>query len=174
MWRPRSRFATPTTIENNGTLCSRLMATKETEFDGDLWFFTSGGSPKADEVRHDKRVNVSYARGDDQPWVSVSGTGEIVHDRAKVESLWTPILKAWFPKGLDEPDLALLKVNAEQADIGTAARPRWSRSSGSSKRSSPAKAITPATSKRQRRAPDASMPHRSIVSLKRRDACYGT
>ena len=29
---------------------------------------------------------------------------------------WNPILKAWFPKGLDEPDIALLKVAVEQAE----------------------------------------------------------
>ena len=27
-----------------------------------------------------------------------------------------PALKAWFPKGVDEPDIALLKINADQAE----------------------------------------------------------
>ena len=30
-----------------------------------------------------------------------------------MEELWKPALKTWFPKGLEDPDIALLKVKAE-------------------------------------------------------------
>jgi general stress protein 26 len=30
--------------------------------------------------------------------------------------LWKPELKAWFPNELDEPDIALLKVNVVKAE----------------------------------------------------------
>jgi general stress protein 26 len=33
-----------------------------------------------------------------------------------MEELWNPILKAWFPKGLDDPSICLLKVDVEQAE----------------------------------------------------------
>ncbi len=33
-----------------------------------------------------------------------------------MEELWNPILKAWFPEGLDDPNICLLKVNVEQAE----------------------------------------------------------
>lgn len=110
------RLAMLTTIEDDGTLRSRPMAAQQTEDDIDLWFFIYGGSPKAQEVRRDDRVNVSFAENDANRWVSVSGRAVIVRDKAKMEELWNPILKAWFPKGLDEPDLALLKVDVEQAE----------------------------------------------------------
>ena len=51
-----------------------------------------------------------------QSYVSLTGTAEIVRDRQKLEELWQPQLKAWFPKELDEPDIALLKVNVEKAE----------------------------------------------------------
>jgi general stress protein 26 len=92
------------------------MATQETEFDGDLWFFTDAGSPKVDEVERDERVNVSYAAPDDNRYVSISGTARLVRDRAKIKELWNPVLKAWFPEGLDDPDLALLRVRVEKAE----------------------------------------------------------
>ncbi|MDP9365336.1 MAG: pyridoxamine 5'-phosphate oxidase family protein [Chloroflexota bacterium] len=110
------RFAMLTTIEDDGSLRSRPMAAQQTEGDADLWFFTYGGSPKAQEVRRDDRVNVSFSDNDKNRWVSVSGNAELVRDRAKMEELWKPILKAWFPQGLDEPDIALLKVDVEQAE----------------------------------------------------------
>ena len=99
-----------------GVLRSRPMQTQQAEFDGDLWFFTSSNTHKAEEIEKDNRVNVSYAAPDDNSYVSISGTAEIVTDKAKMEELWSPILKAWFPKGLDEPDIILLKVNANQAE----------------------------------------------------------
>lgn len=110
------RIAMLTTIDEDGALHSRPMATQEVETDGDLWFFTAAGSTKAGEVGRDQRVNLSYADPDDQRYVSVSGTGRLVRDPAKAKELWNPILKAWFPKGLDDPELALLRVDIEKAE----------------------------------------------------------
>ena len=104
------RFAMLTTIEEDGTLRSRPMATQEFDFDGDLWFFTYGSAHKVEEVQHNQHVNISYAEPKDQKYVSVSGTAQLVRDRQKIEDLWNPLFKAWFAKGLDEPDLALLKL----------------------------------------------------------------
>lgn len=110
------RFAMLTTVDEDGFLRSRPMATQSAEFDGELWFFTEASSPKAGEVERDHRVNVSYAAPDDNRYVSVSGTARMVRDRAKAEELWKPALKAWFPEGLDDPDLALLRVQVEKAE----------------------------------------------------------
>lgn len=109
-------FGMLTTVDEDGTLRSRPMATQKVEFDGDLWFFSYAGSPKAGEIQHDHQVNVSFADPDNNVWVSVSGVGSVVRDRKKMEELWNPILKAWFPKGLDEPDIALLKVDVTKAE----------------------------------------------------------
>jgi general stress protein 26 len=110
------KFAMLTTVEDDGSLRSRPMGTQQAEFDGDLWFFTGASSAKVGEVQRDRQVNVSYADTDHQRYVSVSGTAQLVRDRAKIEELWNPIFKAWFPDGLDDPDLALLKVAVERAE----------------------------------------------------------
>lgn len=39
-----------------------------------------------------------------------------MRDKEKAKELWKPLLKAWFPKGLEDPDLALLKVSVESAE----------------------------------------------------------
>lgn len=110
------RFAMLTTVEEDGTLHSRPMATQEVEFDGDLWFFTNAKAPKVEEVQHDQHVNVSYSEPNEQKYVSVSGKAQLVSDRQKIEELWNPLFKAWFPQGLDDPDLALLKVSVDKAE----------------------------------------------------------
>ena len=104
------------TTMDGGKLRSRPMSTQQAEFDGDLWFFTSDKTHKVDEIETDNRVNVAYSKPDDNVYVSVSGTAQLVKDREKIEELWNPILKAWFPDGLDDPHLALLKVSVEEAE----------------------------------------------------------
>jgi len=110
------KFAMLVTEQEDGTLRSRPMATQQSEFDGDLWFFTAIDAPKVAEVRHHSKVNLSYAEPDDQKYVSVSGACEVVRDKKKMEELWNPMYKAWFPKGLDDPNVALLKVSVTNAE----------------------------------------------------------
>lgn len=110
------KIAMLTTTEADGTLRSRPMGTQQTEFDGDLWFFTGKSSGKVAEIQHDQHVNVSYADPGDNRYVSVSGRAELIDDKAKEKELWNPFIKAWFPQGLDDPDLTLLKVKVESAE----------------------------------------------------------
>ncbi|MGC2238386.1 MAG: pyridoxamine 5'-phosphate oxidase family protein [Pyrinomonadaceae bacterium] len=104
------------TTNDGGVLRSRPMQTQDFEFDGDLWFFTSSKTHKAEEIERDSRVNVAYAAPDDNTYVSVSGMASIIKDRAKIDEYWNEALKAWFPEGKDAPDLVLLKVAVEQAE----------------------------------------------------------
>lgn len=111
------KIAMLTTVDADGSLRSRPMATQKTEFDGTLWFFTRESSPKVDEVQQSHEVNASYAAPDSNTYVSVSGSATVVRDMDKAKELWNPILKAWFPKGLEDPDLALLKVDVDKAEF---------------------------------------------------------
>src|SRR5947209_4501709 len=119
------KVAMLTTACPDGTLRSRPMVTQEAECDGTLWFFTRADMPKADEVQRNEQVNVSYASPDDQRYVSVSGTAQVVRDPGKIKELWHPLLKAWFPEGPDDPQLALLRVDVEKAEYWDAPSSTW-------------------------------------------------
>jgi len=103
-----------TTQDWRGNLRSRPMALQEVEGDGNLWFFTQRHSPKMDEIKSDSRVNVSVIEG--TTYVSISGSAQQVDDKKKAADLWNPLYKAWFPQGLEDPELMLLKVSIEQAE----------------------------------------------------------
>ena len=106
-----------TTVDERGGLHSRPMSNnRDVEFDGDLWFFTYGSSHKVDEVGRAPQVNASFADVDGQLYASVTGRAEVVRDRAKIAELWKPQLRAWFPEGVETPDIALLKVSVERAE----------------------------------------------------------
>jgi general stress protein 26 len=110
-------FCMLTTIDDDGCLRSRPMSTNgRVEANGDLWFFTYASSHKVTEVNHHHHVNVSFSAPDKQCYVSLCGTAEVVRDRAKMQELWKPELKAWFPQELNEPDIALLKVTTTTAE----------------------------------------------------------
>src|SRR5690348_3539166 len=74
-----------TTAMPDGALRSRPMATLQTESDDDLWFFTQASAAKAEEIRANPHVNVSFASPRENRYVSVSGTARIVRDRNKIE-----------------------------------------------------------------------------------------
>jgi general stress protein 26 len=110
------KYAMLTTTEDDGSLRSRPMQVQQVEFDGDLWFFTGASTPKVGEIKRESQVNVSFAAPDKDSYVSMSGRASLVRDKQKIEELWNPALKAWFPKGKDDPEVALLKINVEQAE----------------------------------------------------------
>jgi len=109
-------IAMMTTIDTDGQLRSRPMATQQMEFDGQLWFFTGKSSHKVVEINGEHRVNIAYADPSSSRYVSISGSARLVSDRAKSEELWNPVLRAWFPRGLEDPDIALLNVTPEKAE----------------------------------------------------------
>lgn len=110
------RIAMLTTVEPDGTLRSRPMVTQDTEFDGDLWFFTQASAPKVEDVQQHQQVNVSYEKPSEDLFISVSGTAHLVRDRDEIKKRWKPHYKIWFPNGEDDLDLALLKVTVMCAE----------------------------------------------------------
>lgn len=106
-----------TTVDEDGSLHSRPMSCNgDIESSGDIWFFTYASSHKATEVEQQQQVNVSFADPHKQRYVSMSGSAQLIRDHQKLAEMWRPQLKAWFPKELEEPDIALLKVKVEKAE----------------------------------------------------------
>src|SRR5947209_17082118 len=99
------KFAMLTTIDEDGTLHSRPMTTQDVDFDGELWFFTGAHAPKVWQSEEHRQVNVAFADPEKQTYISASGTAQLVRDRSKIEELWKPVYKMFFPKGLDDPEL---------------------------------------------------------------------
>ena len=109
-----SRMAMLTTRAPDGTLMSRPMALQETEFDGDLWFFSARDSRKVAHIAADPQVNVTVTSSD--VWVSLTGDARVVDDVRRKHELWNTVVEAWFPDGRDSSDVILLKVSAASAE----------------------------------------------------------
>jgi len=84
--------------------------------DGDLWFFTNVSSHKVSEIENSPKVNLSFADPDNQRYISITGEAQLVRDRQKIEELWRPEFKIWFPKGKDDPEIALLRIKLRKGE----------------------------------------------------------
>ena len=96
-----------------GMLMSRPMSPQEMCEQGAIWFLTD---PSSNKVKHLQVMNLGFSNESDSTYVSISGHGEIVDDRARIESLWTVFAKPWFPNGVDSSNLALLKFVPHAAE----------------------------------------------------------
>lgn len=110
------KVAMLTSIDQDGSLHARPMAAQQSDFDGQLWFFTGAHAPKVDEVQHDGHVSVTFSEPSDDRYLALRGRCRPVTDREKMKELWNPSLQAWFPRGLEDPELGLLCVDVERAE----------------------------------------------------------
>lgn len=107
-----------TTYGEGGYPVSRPLSTQDTDFDGEvLWFFVRRSSAKVREIARNPKVNVAYASKDRNAYVSVAGTAKLVDDPAKADELWSDALKAYFKRGRNDPDLALIRVRVATAEF---------------------------------------------------------
>jgi general stress protein 26 len=61
-------------------------------------------------------VNVAFASPEKGLYASVTGLAQLVEDEKMVQKLWRPEMKSWFPRGLEEPGLALLRIDIDHAE----------------------------------------------------------
>ncbi|MBM2615194.1 pyridoxamine 5'-phosphate oxidase family protein [Actinoplanes sp. LDG1-06] len=116
-----ARICMLTTMTSDGRHVSRPMAVQDIEFDGDLWFFAYADSDLVEQIAVHPQVNVSFSDSKQHNWISIAGEAVRKEDPAKAKELWNPLLKAWFPDGLETPDLTLVKVHADTAEYWEAA-----------------------------------------------------
>lgn len=110
------RVAMMVTTEDEINLNSRPMYTVDIDKDNNIWFFTSDDSGKVKDVMNDHHVNLSYSCPKDGQFLSVSGTATFNDNQSRKEALFNVMTKAWFPEGVKDPNLLLIKVNPEQAE----------------------------------------------------------
>ena len=100
-------------VAADGSLHARPMAIAE--HDGAmLRFATSNRSAKAAEMT--LRPGVLVVMQGDGAYLAISGTARIIDDRERIELLWRPSWKLWFPGGPDDPELVLIEVDPERAE----------------------------------------------------------
>lgn len=114
-----SRYA----AENN--IKARPMATIRVDDNGDLWFFTNAFSEKAREISGDNEVVITYSHPTSNDYIVVNGVATVINDKEKIKELYQPVIRMWFPRGLKDTKLCLLKVEPLEVEYWSGSSNRF-------------------------------------------------
>lgn len=104
-------IAMVTTIDEGGRLLSRPLSTQHAALDaGVVRFFTERSSAKVAHIARNPHINLGYASKERNVFLSASGEACTNDDPSVRDALWNDALKAFFPKGKDDPELTVLEV----------------------------------------------------------------
>lgn len=116
---PRFRSAMMITYGPDGQVHTRPMALQGdvSVFAGTLWFFAADRSRKVQESMDDRSVSCIFQHDDQNAYLHLTGTAAVLRDLSKMRELYTPLVKVWFPDGLDDPHLTLLRFQADHGGV---------------------------------------------------------
>jgi general stress protein 26 len=81
-----------------------------------VWFFTGRHGNLAESIGSGAPANLSVSDHGDSFYVSIAGDAKLVDDRDRKEALWSTMAKAWFPGGVDDPNLALIALEVHNVE----------------------------------------------------------
>ena len=90
---------------------TRPMGLSEVDEDGKLWFLSSAESNKNLELQQDDKVQLIFSSPTSSHFLSVYGEADIYNDEKTIEKALTPLAKAWFTEGKDDPEVTAIRVH---------------------------------------------------------------
>jgi general stress protein 26 len=83
---------------------------------GPIWFFTSTQSALYGQIGPHSRAMAHFVSKGHDVWATVHGDLSTTQDRAMIDRLWNPCVATWY-QGKDDPKVALIRLDAEKAQI---------------------------------------------------------
>lgn len=93
----------------------RPMATQAIDDNGHFWFFSDRRSHKDEQIDEYNKVYLLYSNPGKQNYMCIEGSAVASRDQAKIDELWSPIAKAWFKGGKDDPFISVIEVTPHSA-----------------------------------------------------------
>lgn len=89
-----------------------------------IWFFGSRSDDLIGEVGAARPAIATFASKGHDFFATIRGRLVPETDPATIDRLWDSSAAAWYPKGRDDPDIALVRFDTERAEL-------WNASGGS-------------------------------------------
>ncbi len=93
---------------------ARPMAALPRQDEHAIYFFTDASAEKDGQIEQFPIVTLAFADQSKNDYVSLTGTATLSNDRAKIEALWSPMMKSWWD-GPQDPNIRLIKLVPEDA-----------------------------------------------------------
>jgi general stress protein 26 len=84
---------------------------------GTIYFFGAKSESLVQAIGGGHRAVATYVSKDHKVFAHLHGTLVVSNDREVIDRLWNPMIASWYKDGKDDPDLALIRFDAEQADV---------------------------------------------------------
>ncbi len=94
-------------------LTVRPMALQDVDAAGNVWFLSGRSSHKNQHIATNPFVQLFFANTGSSEYLTLHGKATISDDRALREKYWTPLAKAWFHEGVDDPEVTVIRVTPE-------------------------------------------------------------
>jgi len=106
-------------VEDSRTRPMTAQVDSESDADegGTLYVVTAKSEVLGQTIGNGHRAVATYASKDHKVFAHIHGTLVPANDRAVIDRLWNPMIASWYRDGKDDPDLLLLRFDAETADV---------------------------------------------------------
>lgn len=84
---------------------------------GTIWFISSTDTAMVQSLGMGEDADYVVISEDHDLHASLRGKLYHLHDDAKLDALWNPVVAAWFEGGRQDPRVALLRFDPEVADV---------------------------------------------------------
>ncbi len=84
---------------------------------GTIYFFAARSEDLVKGLQKSDQAVATFASKGHKLFASIHGRLKLSNDREVIERLWNPIIASWYKDGKDDPDLALVRLDAASADI---------------------------------------------------------
>lgn len=84
---------------------------------GPLWIFSARGTALVEALSGDDDAFISFASKGHALFATIGGRLTLDDDRAVIDRLWNSFAAAWYEQGKDDPKLALLRFDVEEAEV---------------------------------------------------------
>lgn len=105
------------TLSESGPANARLMQPFEPEPDLTVWFGASPKSRKAQEIRRASQVTLAYHYAQENAYVILSGSAQVVHDLTLKRKYWRQSWRTFWPGGPESDEYALIKFTPTQIEL---------------------------------------------------------
>jgi general stress protein 26 len=93
-----------------GSDATRPMNVRKVDDQGNLWFLSANDSHTNRDLANDPAVKLFFQGSPNSDFLVLNGRATLSKDRAKIEELWSPVIRTWFTGGVDDPRISVIKV----------------------------------------------------------------
>ena len=105
------------TTRFEGGLRARPLEARPDRDENIIWFLTDRRGLKDDEIQAHPEVCLTFVYPTEKVYLSVTGRAFVTNDLCRAKELWNEEQQAWWPGGPADPNLLVMRVELDQAEM---------------------------------------------------------